>query len=98
MTKKEYLLSCLVEECAEVQQATVKALRFGLESGNPNSENFSTNADDIVRELTDLLAIIEMLEDEEIIEKSISVENIDIKKEKVKKYMEISKRCGTLDA
>ncbi len=33
MNKTEYLLVCLAEECAEIQQAVDKALRFGLDVG-----------------------------------------------------------------
>ena len=36
MNKQEYLLTCLSEECAEIQQAVSKALRFGLDNYNPN--------------------------------------------------------------
>ena len=32
MTKQEYLLTVAMEECAEIQQAISKALRFGMDS------------------------------------------------------------------
>jgi len=32
----EYLLTCLMEECAEVQKAATKALRFGLDDRGPD--------------------------------------------------------------
>lgn len=32
MNKAEHLLTCLAEECAEIQQAVSKALRFGVET------------------------------------------------------------------
>jgi len=48
MNKTEYLLVCLAEECAEIQQAVDKALRFGLDVGFPGGK--TTNAQDISRE------------------------------------------------
>lgn len=37
MTKTEYLLVVLSEECSEIQQAVTKALRFGLSDIHPNN-------------------------------------------------------------
>lgn len=46
----------LVEECGEVLQAVGKALRWGLESANPElpEEQRETNRDWILRELQDV--------------------------------------------
>lgn len=49
-------LAILIEECAEVQQASTKILRFGRESINPYSE--ISNAERLEQELGDLLAMI----------------------------------------
>lgn len=65
MNLTEHLLTCLAEECAEVQQAVSKALRFGMDDGRPESQ--TTNAQDIARELVDVLAIVEMLEEAGVI-------------------------------
>ena len=65
MNNTEHLLTCLMEECAEIQKAAAKALRFGLDDHAPDSG--STNADDISTEIIDLLAVIEMLKEENII-------------------------------
>lgn len=68
MTDRErYLIACLAEECAEVTQACMKALRFGLSDGYPGTTR--TNAKDIHRESCDLVAILSLLSDEGIIEK-----------------------------
>ena len=56
MNKTEHLLACLAEECAEVQHAVAKALRFGLDDGYPGAA--STNAQDIAREFADVLAFM----------------------------------------
>ena len=48
MNKLEHLLVVVNEECAEIQQATSKALRFGLYNGHPNKETM--NEEDILIE------------------------------------------------
>jgi hypothetical protein len=97
MNKTEHLLTCLIEECAEIQKSAAKALRFGLDNNAPNSD--STNADDISTEIYDLIAVIEMLKEENIIPSINTKESkslINMKKEKVKKYMNYAKERGTL--
>ena len=61
MTKTEYLLTCLAEECAEVSKAAIKALRFGLDGSHPDTP-MTTNAMALLDELTDLATIVQMLE------------------------------------
>ena len=56
----DYLLICLAEECAEVQHAAAKALRFGLDHEWPGKN--ATNREAIARELRDLNNIAAMLE------------------------------------
>lgn len=92
MNRSEYLLTCLTEECAEVQQAVAKALRFGLDDGYPGRD--TTNAQDIASECVDILAIIELLQSEGLIE--IIGPTTSKKKMKVLHYMEYSKERGTL--
>ncbi len=95
MNKTEHLLTCLAEECAEIQQAVTKSLRFGLDDGYP-CKTKTTNAEDIAKECIDVIAIIEMLEDEGIIKKIGTIQAIEQKKVKVKHYMEYAKERGTL--
>jgi len=97
MNRTEHLLTCLMEECAEIQKAAAKALRFGLDDHAPGSD--ATNADDISHEIIDLLAIIEMLKAEKIISDINQQETellIEAKKEKVEIYMVYSKERGSL--
>ena len=68
MNKTEHLLACLAEECAEVQHAVAKALRFGLDDGYLGAA--STNAQDIAREFADVLAVVEMLEEDGALERA----------------------------
>lgn len=58
---KDYLLTCLMEECAELAQAASKAIRFGLSDHNP--ETGIKNIEQLEMEFNDLLGIIELLND-----------------------------------
>ena len=58
------LLDCLAEEAAELIQVIMKIKRFGLDSYNPFDHDKKTNFNLFHQELGDLLAVIEMLEDE----------------------------------
>lgn len=95
MNRTEHLLTCLAEECAEVQQAVSKALRFGLSDGRPGFN--STNAQDIGRELLDIMAVMEMLVDSCVLKLPADrLYLIDQKKQRVRKWMEFAKQQGTL--
>ena len=95
MTKTEHLLTCLIEECTEIQKAAAKALRFGLDDHHPNMPETS-NADEIAREYIDLLAIIEMLREENLIPTLESPQMVQAKKDKVTKYMAYAQARGSL--
>ena len=95
MNKTEHLLTCLIEECAEIQKAAAKALRFGLDDHAPGGVTV-TNSESIAGECTDLLAIMEMLESEGIIPPFKTPQAIQMKKDKVTKYMGYAKERGTL--
>lgn len=94
MNRTEHLLACLAEECAEVAQAVGKALRFGLADGYPGTTR--TNALDIARELNDLFAVAEMLEEEGVIPIFGVTEDVFLKKAKVKEFMRYAEQRGTL--
>jgi hypothetical protein len=94
MNKTEHLLVCLAEECAEIQKAVAKALRFGLDDGEPGGN--TTNAQDIVKECCDIVAVIELLEEAGIIEKMGTIQAIEAKKAKVRDYMGYAEWRGTL--
>lgn len=95
MNRNEHMLACLAEECDEVGQRVMKALRFGLheiQSGQPDN-----NADRIADELHDLIAVAIILHHDGIIEMPIpSDRQISAKRDKIERYMEISRREGTL--
>ena len=100
MNKTEYLLTCLMEEAAEVQQIAAKCLRFGFNNHHPNDGAYKTNASELQRELKDLRATEFMLAREGHITFDSHADGwtLEQKIEKVKKYMEVSKSCGTLQA
>lgn len=93
MNRLEHLLTTFSEECAELQQAISKSLRFGLNDGYPGTNR--SNLSDMRLELNQLIAMVEMLE----------AEGIDLapdhkiradKKVKVEHYLEYAKERGTL--
>jgi len=97
MNRTEHLLCCLAEECNEVGQRVSKALRFGLSEIQPGQP--LTNAERIVGEFLDLVAIIEMLEDENVlIIGTISPATIEEKKAKVEKFMRYAEEQGALSS
>lgn len=97
MNRTEHLLSCLSEECAEVSQRVSKALRFGLAEVQPGQD--LTNAQRILVELIDLMAVVEMLADENVIVVGTSTAPAKAaKKAKVEKFMIYAAQCGALIA
>lgn len=94
MNRTEHLLVCVAEECAEISQAVDKALRFGLDDGNP--EGITTNAEDIVKEYTDLIAVMKMLFEEGQLRDNISDTQIEEKRIKVNRYIQYARAKGIL--
>lgn len=94
MNKVDYLLVCLMEECAEVQHACAKALRFGLDDHHPSKG--MSNVEDLMKELDDVYAIVALLQDEGI-ELDGSLGRIIEKKAKVSAYMKYSEERGKLE-
>lgn len=93
MNKRQYLLTCLAEECAEVIQCASKINRFGLDDKQPNQE--IDNKTRLTDESNDLVAIFDLLFEEEIIGAFDDVK-IQAKKDKVEKYMKYSEEQGCL--
>lgn len=87
MDRQDHLLIILAEECAEVQQAATKALRFGLDDFY---KILPTNRQKISQELGDLFGVYEMLISEGILERPLEF-SISQKKEKVEEFLLYSK-------
>lgn len=62
LNKTEHLLTCLSEECAEIQQLCSKALRFGLDSYHPDDLEMLQNIHKLKLEINDLFAVVDYLE------------------------------------
>ena len=97
MNKKEYLSLVTMEECAELQQALSKSLRFGFDDHHPEKHNQS-NEQQVLEEYYQLVAMMEELQRKNIINLLSEEEIKNIKRTKIKKvyqYMEYSanKNC-----
>ena len=93
MNRREHIFTVLQEECAEVIQCVSKIKRFGLTNTQPASGML--NLQILINELNDLLAVVEMLEEDGLpkMRDEIKIQN---KKQKVKHFLEVSRREGTL--
>ena len=95
MTIQQNLLIILMEECEETAQRASKAIRFTPEEIQPGQE--LTNAERIVYEFNDIVAVIKTLYDLGVIKKVFDHEAIKLKQEKIKKYLEYSQTLGTVN-
>jgi len=80
-------LLILQEECAEVTQAVSKCFRFGLDNFKPGKP--ATNAEHLETEIGDLLAMIDILVDQGIVDKARLAVATAAKKEKLKQWSNI---------
>jgi len=83
-----------MEECAEVQQACSKALRFGIDD---KFEDQPTPHDQINLELNDLFTIINMLKEEDIATDYGNIFDIHDKQDRVEHYMQYAIDRGLLE-
>lgn len=95
MNIRQYLLICLAEECAEVTQRVTKTLRFGEDEIQPGQD--FDNTDRLSFELCDLVAIVELLQEQNIPLELDDREAIEAKKLKIAKFMRLSIDRGTLE-
>ncbi|BAU92512.1 hypothetical protein MPPM_3907 [Methylorubrum populi] len=95
MTETEHLLLCLAEECDEVGQRVMKALRFGLDEVQPGQPH--SNAARITHELHDLISVAAILSDMGVIPNPYPINAVvEAKAQKIAKFMEIGRREGVL--
>ena len=99
MNKTENILTTALEECAEIQQAISKAMRFGMNAHHPMKPDH-TNAHDILTEYYQLQAVMELLQKDGILPFLPENEITAIKQHKLeamRQYQNISVLNGCLD-
>ncbi|MEM6746788.1 MAG: hypothetical protein AAF608_05160 [Pseudomonadota bacterium] len=92
ISREKFLLALLAEEAAEVAQATIKAIRFGLQEVKEGTT--TTNAQRLNGELQDLMGILTMLNDETSLDYHTDLDAVLAKRERVEKYYAYSKSIG----
>lgn len=83
---KRELLTILAEECCEVGQRVSKALRFGIDEIQPGQD--LTNAERIMQEVGDLLAVLGMLEVNGVVDEKTIERFCELKMPKLLKYLQ----------
>lgn len=85
LSRVDYLLACLGEECGETQQLVGKGLRFGLDSFRPTDPTQNT-LDMLKGEAHDIMSVYFMLCEELGVNTYIDDNLLKAKREKVNKY------------
>lgn len=96
MNNQQFLLLKLGEEAKEIALVTDKTIQFGFDSNN-NGELALTNKEHLFKELNDLLAIIEKLNEECDLGFTPDPQAIAAKKLKVDFYRDISQKLGKIN-
>lgn len=81
-------LMILMEECAETIQAISKCQRFGLNSVSPITNK--ANIDHLTQEIGDVIAMVDILLEQGVINNTSLTLAKQIKKEKLKQWSNIS--------
>ena len=92
MNSQEYNLVKIIEECAEVQQACTKILRFGIDG--KSSEGIESNLNKLRCELGDLTVAIQLLEYSLGVSLEVSDDELDLKSKKFTEFRDISGKIG----
>lgn len=98
MTRVEHLLVCAAEECSEVAKEISKCLRFQHDEIYPLDGR--SNAMRVAHELVDLLAIMDLLHEENVLPEFTEDEfnrMIEAKQAKFEKMLLYSESMGKLD-
>jgi NTP pyrophosphatase (non-canonical NTP hydrolase) len=97
MTRSQFLLTKLAEECTEVAQRALKTQQFGFNEIQPGQSK--NNAERLQDELIDLHVILGIMTGENIFQCDQTFES-EIKKrtEKVNKYYKYSQQLGMVQS
>ena len=95
LSKIDYLLSCISEECGEIIQVIGKSQRFGLNDINPSKQ--LSNKILLKLEIHDLITAYKMLLEE--LNENFEIEDVLIqdKIKRIKKYMKYSEEVKRLE-
>lgn len=85
--KIDEVMNILSEECAEVIQAVSKINRFGMDNYKPGKPK--TNRQHLEEELGDLMAMIDILQEMDVISYTNIEKAAEAKHEKLKKWSSI---------
>ncbi len=96
MSRADYLLSHLAQECNEIAIRCTKAQMFGLDEVQPGQE--FTNRERIIYELCDLLAMCEVMSDEGVLPNLAPGERVEAKKVKAAHFSNYSRELGRLES
>lgn len=99
LTRNQYLLVKLAEECNEVAQRALKQVQFGADEVQEGQS--LTNEERLRLELTDLMAVRQLLVESGELRKNdpvTAVERFLSKNAKVEKYLKYSQSLGQVAA
>ncbi len=94
MNIDQYCILKIAEECNEIAVECSKIMQFGPRSFHPNDTGKTSNIDRLRSELNDLLATLKFAEEQAGFEFIPSWKQIDMKKAKLLKYLNISRDLG----
>jgi hypothetical protein len=92
LTRRQHLLICLIEECAEVSHRVSKALRFGLFESQPGQDH--NNAQRIEYEMRDLLTAVQVIQEDGAL--AFDLKPSEEKRAKIEKYLTYARSLGML--
>lgn len=88
ISKIDYLLTILAEECTEVGQRATKAIRFTLDEKEPDQD--LTNKERLIQEFNDLYGVMCVLQQEKVFDDFLDLEAIEKKMLKIEKFYKYS--------
>lgn len=100
MTREQFLLIKIAEECVEISQQALKSAQFGLSNVKPGQDIPLDNGTRLMMECADLAAVSEVFAYETGLGPDGETrfdEWISIKKEKLEKYYQYSKSLGLVE-
>ena len=80
MKLRHYLYSKLAEEAGELAQIAIKTSLFGESSTDPRETTGETNLEKLEKELTDIIAVVALLNEQLDLEYDLDEKHLDLKK------------------